>query len=65
MVEETELNTFMAKFKQLWRSGLDAQLDIDSSNGKAWVGLRLRLGDAPGPVRHPYGDPQGKVQEKT
>ena len=55
MVEETELNTFIVKFKQLWKSGFTAHLDLDPSNGKAWVGLRLHLGDAPGHVRHPDG----------
>ena len=39
MVEENELNTFISKFKQLWKFGLAAHLDLDSSNGKAWVGL--------------------------
>ena len=34
------------KFKQLWKSGLDAHLDLNTSAGKAWVGLRLQLGDA-------------------
>ena len=38
-------------------------LDLDSSNGKAWVGLRLHLGDAPGPVCH-HPD-RGKTVQKT
>ena len=48
----TELDTFVHKFKQLWKSGLDAHLDIDTHGGEAWVGLRLRLSHAPGPHHH-------------
>jgi hypothetical protein len=47
MAEEIELNSFIYKFKKLWKSGFTTHLD-----GKAWVGLRLHLGDAPGPVHH-------------
>ena len=43
-MEETELNKFILKFKVLWKSGLDAHLDLDCHAGQAWVGLRLRLG---------------------
>ena len=49
MIEESELDTFIFKFKQLWRNGLSAHLDLETSAGKAWVGMRLDLGDAPGP----------------
>ena len=42
-----ELDTFVTKFKNLWKAGLTAHLDIDTHAGQAWVGLRLRLGDAP------------------
>lgn len=48
MAQETEINAFIVKFKQLWNSGFSAHLDLDSCDGKAWVGLRLNLGDAPG-----------------
>ena len=40
-MEETELNKFILKFKVLWKSGLDAHLDLDCHAGQAWVGLRL------------------------
>ena len=53
MAAATELDTFVTKFKQLWQSGLGAHLDLDTYAGQAWVGLRLRLGDAPGP-HHPH-----------
>ena len=42
-----ELDTFVTKFKQLWRSGHDAHLDIESKAGKAWVGIRLCLAEEP------------------
>ena len=52
MVEEYEINSCIVKFKQLWKSGLSAHLDLDTSAGKAWVGLRLQLGDSPHPQHH-------------
>ena len=48
-----ELDTFVQKFKQLWYSGLTAHLDLDTHAGQAWVGLRARLGHAPGPLHIP------------
>ena len=59
MVEEFELNSFVVKFKQLWKSGLNAHLDLDTSAGKAWVGLRLDLGDGLAAPRH-----QGAHEQK-
>jgi hypothetical protein len=51
-METSELDKFVHKFKNLWKSGLDAHLDIDTSAGQAWVILRVRLGHAPGPLLH-------------
>ena len=48
----TELDTFVHKFYQLWNAGLNAHLDVDTHAGKAWVGLRVQLGHAPGPLHH-------------
>ena len=45
----TELDTFVRKFHQLWNDGLTAHLDLDTHAGNAWVGLRLQLGQVPGP----------------
>ena len=45
-MDAKELDSFVDKFKQLWRSGLNAHLDIDTCAGQAWVGLRVRLGQA-------------------
>ena len=36
----------------LWKSGIGAHLNIDTHAGEAWVGLRVRLGHAPGPPHH-------------
>ena len=44
-----ELDSFIYKFYQLWNSGVNAHLDIDTHAGEAWVGLRVRLGHAPFP----------------
>ena len=46
----TELDSFYKKFHQLWKAGFTAHLDIDAHAGKAWVGICVQLGDAPGPV---------------
>ena len=54
MAAMTELGTFLLKFKQLWKSGLDAYLELESKAGQAWVGLHLRLGDERGgPIHGP------------
>ena len=37
MAAEFELNLFIDKFKKLWKSGFTTHLDLDASNGKAWV----------------------------
>ena len=50
----TELETFVKKFHQLWNDGVSAHLD---HGGDAWVGLRVRLGQVPGPLHrqvHPF-----------
>ena len=43
-----ELESFVKKFHQLWSAGLSAHLDLDANDGRAWVGLRVQLGHAPG-----------------
>ena len=44
-----ELDSFVFKFKHLWRAGCDAHLEINSHAGQAWVGLHVRLGHAQRP----------------
>ena len=54
----SELDSFIFKFKQLWHSGKDAHIDIETHAGQAWVGLGARLGHAPGPLHHqPHSTP--------
>ena len=45
-----ELYSFIGKFKQIWKSGQSAQLHLETDAGQAWVGLRVHLGQAPGPL---------------
>lgn len=47
-----ELDTFVQKFRQLWKCGHESHLNVESKNGKAWVNLRLCLDDEPGPQHH-------------
>ena len=60
----SELDSFVKKFHQLWRAGHNAHLDLDTYAGKAWVGLRLQLGDAPGPKHHQF-HPREKVESPS
>ena len=46
----TELDTFVKKFQQLWNDGITAHLDLDTHAGDAWVGLRVRIWQVPGPL---------------
>ena len=63
-MNSSELETFIVKFRNLWKAGLDAHLDIESHAGQAWVGLRVRLGPEPGPAQqHPPFPPH--VDKKT
>ena len=61
-----ELNNFIVKFKQLWRSGQDAHLDMDCHAGQAWVGIRVQLGYEAGlqiPIRRNKNTPSRRVAE--
>ena len=42
--KEAEINSFVTKFKQLWKAGLSAHLDMNSNAGQAWIGIRIQLG---------------------
>ena len=39
-----ELNSFLHKFSQLWKSGQDAHLEFHTHAGNAWISLNLNLG---------------------
>lgn len=54
----SELDSFILKFKHLWKTGHDAHLDIEAKAGKAWVGIRLCLADEPGPLHQPVNLPK-------
>ena len=53
---DCQVESFVQKFRELWRDGLSAHIDIDCHAGEAWVGLRLRLG------HHHEGDVQPRDQ---
>ena len=52
-MEHSEFDSFIRKFCNLWHLGADAHLDVETRAGQAWVGLRVRLGQAQGDV-HPH-----------
>ena len=58
----SELENFVKKFEQLWKSGHNVHLDIDSQAGNASVSLHLNLGRYPGPIQVP---PPVHVREKV
>ena len=45
-----ELDSFLLKFKQLWRSGFNASLNVDAEAGQPSVMLKLDLNCAPGRI---------------
>ena len=61
----TELNSFIFKFNQLWHSGMSAHLDLDTHAGEAWVGLRVRLGQAPFPPQEAFSNLLRTRKDKT
>ena len=48
----SELDSFVKKFKDLWKAGIGAHVDKDTFAGEAGVGLRVLLGHAPGPPNY-------------
>ena len=54
----TEVDSFVQKFHQLWKAGVTAHLDLNTHAGTAWVGLRVQLGQVPGPVHRQGNRPQ-------
>ena len=43
----TEINSFIGKFTSLWQQGHDASLFMEAQAGKAYIVLRLGLGENP------------------
>ena len=60
MVSVTELNSFVKKFKYLWKSRIGAHLDLNTFAEQAWVGLHVLLGHEPGPPCHQEHQPRVK-----
>jgi hypothetical protein len=55
-----ELNSFILKFKNLWRAGKNANLTIKSIAGKAHVSLNVELDDNPADLdQHQHGNGNG------
>ena len=48
-----QLNSFISKFLNLWQSGCDASLHLETHAGKATVHLQVGLGHAPPPSAPP------------
>ena len=59
-MDNSEMESFITKFRCLWNSGFDAHLELDSHAGQAWVSLRVRLGHAPGPLQPHDPFPQNR-----
>ena len=47
-----QLKSFVGKFINLWQSGIDASLQIQTSAGKAQVTFKAELGEDPLPHHH-------------
>ena len=62
---ENQLNSFFVKFRDLWKAGHTAHLDLDAKNGKAWVGIRLELGCNESSINaHPFTSARERRREK-
>ena len=59
-----ELDNFVFKFKELWKSDIDAHLDHECHAGQAWIGIRVRLGHAPGPHILPRRTRDGPIRQR-
>ena len=55
---DSELGSFLSKFRNLWAAGKVAQLNVECHHGVATVGLRVQLGRAPAPVHRHHGQHQ-------
>ena len=52
---DEEIDLLVNHFRQLWKNGRSAYLDLDCHAGQAWMGLRVRLGQAHGQQDHHLG----------
>ena len=59
------MDNFVKKFHQLWKAGVTAHLDLDAHAGRAWVGLRVQLGEVPaGQVHRPPHRHRGPAYQR-
>ena len=58
---KTELESFVQKFRQLRKAGINAHLDVHSEGSNAWACLRVQLGEA-GQQQHSDPPPPGWVK---
>ena len=49
----SELHSFMIKFLNLWKSGKEANLNVESRAGHIYVNLKADLGSQQSPQEHP------------
>ena len=57
---DADIDLFVRNFKELWKSGRSAHLNLDTHAGEAWIGLRVRLGH-PGQHHHRH-EPERKTR---
>ena len=48
---DADIDLFVRKFKELWKSGRSAHLNLDTHGGEAWIWFRVRIGHA---VQQPH-----------
>ena len=58
---EADIDLFIRNFKELWKSGRSAHLNLDAHAGEAWIGLRVRLGHTG--QRHHHHQHEGKTRD--
>ena len=59
---KTELESFVQKFRQLRKAGINAHLDVHSEGSNAWACLRVQLGEAGQQQQHSDPPPPGWVK---
>ena len=45
MEDTSEIQSFLLKFNQLWKSGHEAELSLNCNAGKAFLNLKVELGN--------------------
>ena len=63
MAGESEIDSFVRKFKSLWKSGRDAKLHVKTEAGDTFVTLSVGLGQVP-PGHHLHEEQQDSEEER-